>query len=186
MIQVGATIYNRVTGEEATFLETKRETNGAYSRMRFSLPPHAKGVFLHIHTTHTEEFFVLEGQLDMIAGDSKRPLKLQAGQSQLVSRGMLHRFWNSSDQPVVFENEVRPSRHLIETLDLLFSLANAGQVKADGSPSNVFDLAILGQLSESYLPGSPVWLQQGLFAVLAGIAKIVGHQPYRHHRQKMI
>ena len=182
MIQIGETIYNRVTGETVTFLET----NSEYSRHHFRLPPHANGVFLHLHTSYTEEFRVLEGQLNIIAGDPKKPRKLQAGQSQLVNIGMLHRFWNASDKPVTFEVEVRPSSRLGEALELLFSLANAGQVKADGSPSNVFDLAILGQLSESYLPGLPVWLQRSLFAVIAGIARIIGHQPYRHHRQKMI
>jgi mannose-6-phosphate isomerase-like protein (cupin superfamily) len=177
MIQPGETIYNRVTGEEMTPIETGQQTDGRYSRHRFRLPPHAKGVFLHIHTTFTEQFTVLEGRLNLIMGDPKTPLHLEAGESALVSIGMPHRFWNDSDAPVVFEVEVRPASRLTETLELLFALANAGQTKPNGAPSHLFDLAILGQLSESYLPGPPVWLQRAVFGMLAGIARLVGHRP---------
>jgi mannose-6-phosphate isomerase-like protein (cupin superfamily) len=75
-MQVGETIYNRVTGEEMTLLEKSI----IRTRHRFTLPPHGQGVFLHIHTTFVEKFLVLNGELDMIVGDPKRPFKLQAGQ----------------------------------------------------------------------------------------------------------
>jgi mannose-6-phosphate isomerase-like protein (cupin superfamily) len=146
------------------------------TRHRFALPPHGKGVFLHIHTTFVEKFLVLNGELDMIVGDPKRPFKLQAGQRATVPLRSVHRFWNSSDQPVEFEVEILPSRNFTQTLETLFALANAGGVKADGSPRHVFDLAIIGLLSESYLPGLPIWLQKALFAVIASVARFVGHQ----------
>jgi mannose-6-phosphate isomerase-like protein (cupin superfamily) len=172
-MNVGETIYNNVTGEEVTLLETNRER----TRHRFYLPPRAKGVFLHIHTTYTETFHVLEGKLDMIVADTRYPFELRADQTHTVPLGAVHCFWNSSDQAVRFEVEVRPARHLTETLETLFALANAGGVKADGSPRHLFDLAIIGQLSESYLPGPPIWLQRTAFALLAGIARTVGHRP---------
>jgi mannose-6-phosphate isomerase-like protein (cupin superfamily) len=181
-MQVGETIYNRVTGEEVTLLEK----SSFRTRHRFTLPPHAKGVFLHIHTTFVEKFLVLNGELDMIVGDPKRPFTLQAGQRGLVPFRTVHRFWNSSDQPVEFEVEVMPSRNLTETLETLFALANAGGVKADGSPRHVFDLAIIGQLSESYLPGLPVWLQRVLFALIANIARFVGHQTIKSPTRQAI
>jgi mannose-6-phosphate isomerase-like protein (cupin superfamily) len=171
-MQVGETIYNRVTGEEMTLLEQ----NALRTRHCFTLPPHGKGVFLHIHTTFVEKFLVLNGELDMIVGDPKRPFKLQAGQRGFVPLRSVHRFWNSSDQPVEFEVEIMPSRNFTQTLETLFALANAGGVKADGSPRHPFDLAIIGQLSESYLPGLPIWLQKTLFALIASIARFVGHQ----------
>ena len=179
MIQAGDHIHNRITGEDVTFLEI----NDARSRARFTLPAQALGVFLHIHTTFAETFQVLEGRLDMIVGDPKYPFFLYAEQRRTVPLRAVHRFWNSSDQPVVFEVEVVPARHLAETLDTLFALANAGGVKADGSPRHLFDLAIIGQLSESYLPGPPVWLQRAVFAVIAGIARMVGHQTIPPRRQ---
>ena len=172
-MQVGESIHNRVTGEKMTLLET----NPARSLHRFTLPPQAQGVFLHLHTTFTERFQVLEGTLDMIVGDTQHPLRLHAGQERTVPLYTVHRFWNGSDQPVVFEVEIEPRRHLTEALETLFALANAGHVKADGSPQGLFDLAILGQLSESYLPGVPVWLQRAVFGMLAGMARLVGYQP---------
>jgi mannose-6-phosphate isomerase-like protein (cupin superfamily) len=179
VIQAGDHIHNSVTGEDVTFLEV----NSLQTRARFTLPPHAQGVFLHVHTTFTETFQILEGRLDMIVGEPKYPFVLHAGQRRTVPLRAVHRFWNSSDQPVVFEVEVLPARHLAETLDTLFALANAGGAKADGSPRGLFDLAIIGQLSESYLPGPPVWLQRAVFAVIAGIARVVGHQTVPPRRQ---
>lgn len=172
-MNIGETIYNRVTGEEMTLLEQTPER----SLHHFRLPPHAQGVFLHIHTTYTETFRVLEGKLDLIVGDPNHPIRLYPGTERTVPLHTVHRFWNDSDQPVVFEVEARPRRHLTETLETLFALANAGRVKADGSPRNVFDLAIIGRLSESYLPGPPIWLQRTAFALLAGLARTLGHRP---------
>ncbi len=184
MIRSGDTLHNPVTLEEMTFLETSRDTNGAMTRVRITLPPRAPGVFLHHHTTYTEEFRVLEGKLTIVAGDPNRPLTLSAGQRQLVPLHALHRFWNATDAPVSFEVEIRPARRFEETIETLFALANAGRVKADGSPKHPFDLGILAQMSESYLPGPPVLIQRALFAVLVGLARVFGHHPLTAQRRR--
>jgi mannose-6-phosphate isomerase-like protein (cupin superfamily) len=178
VIRVGDRLHNPVTLEEFTFLETSRQTNGARTRVRISLPPRAPGVFLHLHTTYTEHFLILEGQLTMIAGDPKHPFVLSAGQSQLVPLNTVHRFWNDADAPVTFEVEILPARRFEETIETLFELANLGRVKPDGSPEHPFDLALLAQMSESYLPGPPVWAQRALFALIALIARLVGYRTF--------
>jgi mannose-6-phosphate isomerase-like protein (cupin superfamily) len=176
MIRAGDTLHNPVTLEEMAFLETHRETNGVRTLVRITLPPRAPGVFLHFHTTFTEQFLVLEGQLSMIAGDPKQVVVLRPGQSQFVPLRASHRFWNATDLPVTFEVEIRPSRRFEETIETLFELANRGRTKPDGSPQHPFDLAFLAQMSESYLPGPPVWAQRALFAFIAGVARLLGYR----------
>jgi mannose-6-phosphate isomerase-like protein (cupin superfamily) len=185
MIRTGDTLLNPVTLEEMTFLETHRETNGARTLVRITLPPHAPGVFLHKHTTLTEHFTVLEGQLSLIAGDPKQTVILRPGQSQFVERYALHRFWNATDLPVTFEVEIRPSRRFEDTIETLFHWANVGRVKSDGSPKYLFDLAFIAQLSESYLPNVPVGLQRAVFNGLALIARVCGYRPRRLEHERI-
>ncbi len=177
MIRSGDTLHNPVTLETMTFSKTSRETNGELTSVRITLPPHAPGIFLHRHTTYTEHFRVLEGQLSIIAGDPKKPLVLRVGDRQLVPLYALHRFWNATDVPVTFEVEIRPARRFEETIETLFALANAGRTKPDGSPKHPLDLGIIAQMSESYLPGAPIALQRGLFALLAGVARVLNYRP---------
>jgi mannose-6-phosphate isomerase-like protein (cupin superfamily) len=184
MIRSGETLHNPVTLETMTFSRTSRETNGELTSVRITLPPHAPGVFLHRHTTYTELFRVLEGQLSIIAGDPQKPLTLHVGDRQLVPLYALHRFWNATDRPVTFEVEIRPARRFEETIELLFALAGAGRTKPDGSPQHPLDLGIIAQMSESYLPGPPIALQRGVFALLAGIAKLLNYHPLMRLERK--
>jgi hypothetical protein len=65
-------IENPLSGEYLTFLATGRETDGAFTRVRFLLPPHGKGTRAHFHTILSERFEVVSGVAER---DRRRSLR---------------------------------------------------------------------------------------------------------------
>lgn len=75
-------VTNKVTGEQITFLETVKDTNGQYSLIEVTLPPHGKGPPLHIHDRFEEEFEVISGKLTVTLGKTKH--LLEAGDRRML------------------------------------------------------------------------------------------------------
>jgi mannose-6-phosphate isomerase-like protein (cupin superfamily) len=171
------TIDNPITGERVTFLATAEETNGEYVRVRNETSAGAPGVVLHYHLAYTEAFEVLKGRLDMCVGTKDNHLVLAEGKSVFVALNTAHRFWNSSTAPVVFEVEVRPARNFEKALRAASGLVQDGKTNDKGVPKNIFELALIYELSESYIVGMPLFLQKGIFGALARIARWRGYDP---------
>ncbi|MEK5276651.1 MULTISPECIES: hypothetical protein [Paenibacillus] len=68
------TVKNKVTGEQITFLETAKDTNGEYLLIEVALPPFGKGPPLHIHDQFEEQFEVITGKLTVTLGKTKHVL----------------------------------------------------------------------------------------------------------------
>jgi mannose-6-phosphate isomerase-like protein (cupin superfamily) len=169
------TIENPVTGEQYTFLATAEETNGELLKVRAEIPAGTPGVPLHYHLTFTEGFEVLEGRLDLRVGEDH--LVLGSGESVMVPLGTAHRFWNAGSEPAVFEAEIRPARKMEQSLRAMVGLARGGKTNDKGVPKNIFELALLYELSESYIVGMPLFLQKGVFRTLARLARRRGYDP---------
>jgi hypothetical protein len=88
-----------------------------------------------------------------------------------------HRFWNSSTEPVVFEVEIRPARNFEKALRTQFGLVEDGRTNDKAIPKNTLELALIYELSESYIVGMPLFLQKGIFGALARIARWRGYDP---------
>jgi hypothetical protein len=73
--------------------------------------------------------------------------------------------------------EMHPARHFEEALRAAFGLARDGRMNHKGIPTNIWELALIFELSESFLPGMPLLLQKRLFGVLAKIARWKGYDP---------
>ena len=95
--QKGDTVENVVSGERLTFLTTSRDTGGAYTRVRFTLPPRGAGTSSHLHTTLSERFEVVSGRLNVAFGGVGTPVVLMPGESASISPYSVHRFWNGTD-----------------------------------------------------------------------------------------
>jgi mannose-6-phosphate isomerase-like protein (cupin superfamily) len=160
-----------------TFLATTEETNGEYVRIRNETSAGAPGVVLHYHLAYTEGFKVLEGRLDMCVGTKENHLVLAEGESIFLPLNTAHRFWNSSTEPVVFEVEVRPARNFEKAVRAAFGLVQDNKTNDKGVPKNILELALIYELSESYIVGMPLFLQKGIFGALAGIARWRGYDP---------
>jgi len=171
------TIENSITGERATLLATGDQTNGEYVRIRNETIAGSQGVPMHYHTTFTETFTVLEGLLDVCIGSRKHHRVLRKGETVTVPMGTAHRWWNASAEPVVFEVEVSPARNFEQALRAQFGLANDGRTTDQAIPRNIFELALIYELAESYVAGVPLFLQKTIFAVLARVARRIGYDP---------
>jgi quercetin dioxygenase-like cupin family protein len=171
------TIENSVTGERVTFLATAEETNGEYVRIRNETSAGAPGVVMHYHLSYTEAFEVLQGTLDVCVVGTNNHIVLAEGESAFVPLNTAHRFWNSSTEPVIFEVEIRPARNFEKSLRAAFGLAEDGKTNDKGVPKNILELALIYELSESYIVGIPLFLQKGIFGALARIARWMGYDP---------
>ncbi len=171
------TIENPLAGERVTFLATAEETNGEYVRIRNETSAGARGTVLHYHLAYTEAFKVLKGTLDVCVGTKENHLVLAEGESVLVPLNTAHRFWNSSTEPVVFEVEIKPARNFEKAIRAHFGLVQDGKTNEKAIPKNIFELALINELSESYIVGMPLFLQKRIFGALARIARWRGYDP---------
>lgn len=170
-------IENPINGERMTFLITSEETNGEFAKIKDELPAYAAGPPLHYHLAYTETFEVLEGRLDVCVGGKKHHRVLKSGESAHVPLKTPHTFWNSSGEPVVFVTEIRPAMQFEKSIRTAFGLARDGKVNRKGIPTNIWELALLYELSGSYVAGLPLFLQRGIFRLLANIARRKGYDP---------
>ncbi len=97
--------------------------------------------------------------------------------SAFVPLNTAHRFWNSSTEPVVFEVEIRPARNFEKALRAAFGLVQDGKTNQKAIPKNILELALIYELSESYIVGMPLFLQKGIFGALAILARWRGYDP---------
>ena len=163
-------VENPVIGDRVTFLQTTQETNGEYLLIQVELTPHG-GVNnpLHYHLTFKEGFEVQDGQLHVdVDGET---LILDAGDTAEAPIGSAHRFYNSSDEPVMFLMEIRPARQFEQGIRVAYGLARDGKTTRRSIPKNIWHAALLFDISETYLRSIPVMLQKAIFGTLARIAR---------------
>ena len=167
------TIENPAIGEHVTFLKTAEETGGKHLLCQVEIAPHGaqKGA-MHFHLTFTESWEVLEGELNLTIDGEHRVLEV--GQRAVAQPGAHHKFWNAGDVPVVYKVEMRPARNFEQGLRVASGLSRDGKTYRNGLPKNIFHLALLFQLSESYAAGMPLIVQKVVFAALAKVGVWIG------------
>jgi hypothetical protein len=138
---------------------------------RVELAPGGR-VLTHYHITFTEKFEVVEGQLKLTLDGQQ--IALKAGESTIVPLKSTHRFYNASDMPVTFITEVRPARSFEKSLRVSYGLAQDGRTTAQGIARNPLILGLHFQLSETYLPGVPLFIQKAGGGLLAFFARLLG------------
>lgn len=164
-------IENPVIKDRITILKSTEDTNGEYLLAQLEVAP-GGGNELHYHTSFTEKFSVIEGQLNVSLNGEEKVLKV--GEAAFVPKLAHHRFYNASDKYVTAIVELRPARNFEKAIRIGYGLARDGKVTAKAIPKSIWHLALLFQLGESYLPGLPLSVQRGIFGTLASIAKLLG------------
>ena len=97
--------------DRVTFVRTSEETDGEYSKIVVHLSP-GGGNEPHFHTSFSESFSPLEGRLGVLVGKERRVL--EPGETATVPAGVVHCFFNPSDQFVRFKGEARPGHRGLE------------------------------------------------------------------------
>lgn len=166
------TIVNPSHGYSVTFVVTAQETNDAYTIVDVTLPP-KEGTPKHYHLDFTETFEAQDGSLGILLGSSSM-LLLPGDEPVTVPVKTVHRFFNPGEKPVRFRCTIRPARRFEKMLRITYGLGDDGLVSANGMPKSIWHLALVYEIAESYLPGMPIWLQRGIFGMLARIAHWLG------------
>jgi quercetin dioxygenase-like cupin family protein len=80
-----------VVGDTYTFKATTESTGGAFALLEASIPP-GSGPPPHLHTTEDEAFYLIAGELQIVAGPDT--FVAGAGDFVFVPRGTVHGFTN--------------------------------------------------------------------------------------------
>jgi quercetin dioxygenase-like cupin family protein len=90
----------------ATIKATAASTDGGLYMSEAELEPGTPGPPPHTHSTMTDMFYVLEGELSLLIGGEWR--SMPAGSFAAAPPGNVHTFANRSDAPVRFLNISTP------------------------------------------------------------------------------
>ena len=185
MPKAGDVIKNPVTGDQITFLLTAHETNGTLLRFETVSSVGRSGPPFHLHEVTEEYFKVLSGKLGVIVGAQRDRHILEPGQPFAIAPGTPHTFYNAGDEPVRHITEMRPAGGFATALETLYGLARDGKLSKRGAPTNIWQLAIITQQTESWFVGPPISVQKAIFGALATIARWLGYpESYPDYRAR--
>lgn len=81
-----------------TLLAEGADTSGAFSVIRATLEPGADGARPHHHTKATELFFIIQGEIDVLVGETV--VTVRAGDIAVATPNTMHAFANTTqDEP---------------------------------------------------------------------------------------
>jgi quercetin dioxygenase-like cupin family protein len=166
------TVTNQVTGEQITFIETAKGTNGEYLLIEVALPPHGKGPPLHIHDRFEEEFEVISGKLTVTLG--KTDHLLIAGERRIAPLKTPHTFTNNDDEPVVFRVRLTPPSQFEQSVRIHYGLMEDGLTDAKGNPKLLAHTALVLSLQNTLIVGIPFWIQRSVFGLIVKCANKKG------------
>ncbi|GBF72565.1 hypothetical protein PA598K_00822 [Paenibacillus sp. 598K] len=185
MTALPRTVQHRYTSESITFVETAEESGGAYLLIEVALPPRGKGPPLHLHDRFTEQFEVRQGHLTVVV--KQEEVVLEAGQSLLVPQETAHTFKNNHDEPVVFRVRLTPPLQFEASVRVHYGLMGDGLTDEQGNPKNLYHVALILMLQNTWVAEKPRWLQRVLFRTLVMIGKRTGaFKPLEKYTQKPI
>ena len=162
-------IYNPVQNDYVTFLETFRSSNGERTLLEVEVSPNG-GVAPHFHTRFTETLTAVSGDLSLLLGD--KFIVLAVGEAVTVNTGVMHRFFNPAEKPVVFQVDIQPGNTDFErALRVGYGLARDGKTTAKNIPKNPLELAVMAHWSNTEMPSAAAVLIKPIFSQLLALAK---------------
>ena len=90
--------------------EDGTRTRGTLGLAEFEVPPHAPTPPPHIHHAHEEGFYILEGELEFLAGN--QTVRASQGTFVMVPIGTVHTFSNPTEKPARFLNTFTPPQYI--------------------------------------------------------------------------
>jgi mannose-6-phosphate isomerase-like protein (cupin superfamily) len=90
--------------------EDGTQTRGTLGVAEFVVPPHASTPPPHLHHAHEEGFYILEGELEFLAGT--QTMRASQGTWVMVPIGTVHTFSNPTDKPARFLNTFTPPLYI--------------------------------------------------------------------------
>ncbi len=166
------TIENPIIKDKVTFVKTSAETGGEFSEIVVELSAKG-GNEPHFHTSFSESFTPIEGQLGVLVGGRRSILR--PGDTATVPPGVVHCFFNPSDDVVKFKGEARPGHQGLERFaQIAYGLARDGHVNKKGYPNKLSHVALLMEMGDVRISGLPFKLLAPLFRWVARRARARG------------
>lgn len=166
------TVVNQATGEQITFLQTAKETDGKYLHIEVTLPPHGNGPPLHTHDQFEESFEVISGKLTVTLG--KTEYILEKGDERTVAIGTAHTFTNKHDESVTFRVILTPPSQFEESVRIHYGLIDDGLTDETGKPKSLAHSALILTMQNTLVAGIPLWIQRPLFGFIVKRARKKG------------
>ena len=178
MRQADHEIRNPRTGQRMRFLRTAIDTDGALLRIETVNPPTAVPEPVHVHPRQESRAEVTTGTLCFVMDGVER--RLGPGDAITIPAGTPHHFVNDGEEDAVAIQEFRPALRTAEFFEVLFDLAERGELDERGMPS-LLRLAVLAPAFAAEIRVvSPPWpVQRAAFALLAPIARRRGYTTAR-------
>jgi quercetin dioxygenase-like cupin family protein len=174
MADVGQTVFNPVTKERITFLETSASTGGERVSVRLELPAEGAVPGTHVHPEQYETFHVISGRMKFRYG--LRKIVAGPGETVVVPPGVIHDFRTHADEDVVVRVDIEPALDMEELFATAVALAEEGLVDRKGMPKPVH-LALFAERfkREAAPPLIPGWLVHVVLAPLRAYGRRAGH-----------
>ncbi len=170
----GQVLIDNYTGDRFEFLDTARDTNGAFTRLQITLKSKGKTVDDHIHIVQEETFKVISGTLTYFLEGKEYHLK--AGEEVTLPSNVPHNHYNTHEEPVVYEQTIQPALDIDYFLENLVGLINDGKVKNGKLPFLQAMVTLKYLESPSLLANLPRGLQVGLSSVLGPLSRVLGYR----------
>ena len=153
----GESIYNSITGETLTFLETASGTSGEKLVFDLVLKPGSKVPMKHLHSLQDEIFETVSGVVKVEVGGVQS--QIRPGEKTLMPKMIPHMWWNPGKTEARLTVTFIPALNTEEFFVEMFALANAGKSLPCGSPT-FKQAAVMCSKYNIYHPKIPVFLQK--------------------------
>lgn len=173
MAHRGQEIVNPRTGQRMRFLRTGAETGGDLLSIESVNPPTGVAEPDHVHPRQESRAAVRSGALRFVVAGQER--RVGAGEAITIPAGVPHHFVNDGHDDAVSLQEFRPALRTAEMFEVLFGLAERGELDEHGMPS-LLRLAVLAPaFADEIRVTRPPWpVQRAAFAILGPIARARG------------
>lgn len=168
-------ISNPVTGQTIRFIQTAKDTNGAFLEMETTFGPHSKEPVPHFHPVQDELFEVMEGSLSIrINGRVK---VIRKGEQLEVPAKTIHSMWNHTGDRTKLNWKVQPALDTENFFETAMGLAAEKKINKKGMPSILQTALMVRKFSNEFRLAKPgKIIQKILFSSLTPIAKLAGYE----------
>lgn len=163
---------NRHTGEWLR-LRRIRGRDGDVLEIEGGVPPRGEGPPLHLRMDQDEDGAVVSGLLAERVG--ARTITIGPGERAVFPRGVPHRWWSASDEPLVSKGRAVPAGDLDCYLQAVFAVLNAGK---RGRPSLFHIAHVLYRHRRTQRSATaPAWAQSAVLGAIVTIGRFAGAYP---------
>lgn len=160
-------IENRVAGFKLQWLQTAKDTNGAFVKCRMWLAAGACMPVKHLHPGQSETFEIVKGTFRLECNGITK--QLRKGDSFTVPKGKPHQWWNESQtEELEMLVTMTPARNWETQMEQVFGIMNkAGKL-------SFLQIMAMANEYEMYIAGPPLFIQKIMSSILRPVARMKG------------